>query len=568
MGLILSGWAVFFAICYGLGRAIWKALHIDALDEFRGILTVWVGWGALVLFLQIWHLAFKVDSRAFAIVAVVAAISLLLDWRNILRDVYHLIRHRTLLCLAIAGVSVVFANQAMRPLYDYDTGLYHLQAIRWMQDYPIIKGLGNLHGRFAFNNANFLYVALVSVGPWRGAELNIANSLLIMVATAQALTGLDCAVRQRRNWKLKHVFAALMIFPVVDSALLRGTISSPSSDVASAMVQLSLMVVLLHFLQRKDYSGAQAFHELGLIVFLAALGIAIKLSSGVFSAAAVLLSVSVWLAHHWHVPRRVVSGLTGLGLIGGVVLVPWMARGVVLSGYPLYPSTVLAAPVSWCVPAASAESEARWIYSWARWPSHHPDEVLSSWDWLDPWLETQRDIPTAYLPALMAVAAALLVALRFATDRHALARPGLAWAFLLPATVAVGAWFFSAPNPRFAVPSLYGTAIGACLLAVSSFQRSTRTLLAVFLVAAPLGWHLLKEASPHLVHAGPERGLHPVNSIELRTYETESGLTLYCPASGDRCFDAPLPCTPYPNPRLRLRGDSFLSGFEIGGTAE
>ena len=247
------------------------------------------------------------------------------------------------------------------------------------------------------------------------------------------------------------------------------------------MVQLSLMVVLLSFLQRKDYSGAQAFHELGLIVFLAALGIAIKLSSGAFSAAAVLLSV-VWLAHHRHVPQRVVSSLAGLGLIGSVVLVPWMARGVVLSGYPLYPSTVLAAPVSWCVPAASAESEARWIYSWARWPSHHPDEVLSSWDWLDPWLETQRDIPTAYLPALMAVAAALLVALRFATDRHALARPGLAWTFLLPRRS--WAWFFSARS-RFAVPSLYGTAIGACLLAVSSFRRSTWTLLAVFLVAAP-----------------------------------------------------------------------------------
>src|SRR5690606_30938019 len=131
MGLILSGWAVFFAICYGLGRAIWKALHIDALDEFRGILTVWVGWGALVRLRHSWHLACSAGSRAFAIVAVVGALSLLRDWRNLLRDVYHPIRHRTLLGLALAGVSDGFATQGMRPLFDYDPGLYHLQALRW-----------------------------------------------------------------------------------------------------------------------------------------------------------------------------------------------------------------------------------------------------------------------------------------------------------------------------------------------------------------------------------------------------------------------------------------------------
>lgn len=564
MALILSGWAVFFAICYGLGRAVWKVTRIEFSHEFLAILFFWVGWGVLIIFLQLWHLIFKVDIWAFAILAIAAGISLLRDRRSLLRDLLHLVRHRPILCLAIALASVSLANQALRPLYDYDTGLYHLQALRWTQDYPIVIGLANLHGRFGFNNANFLYVALVGVGPWRGIELNVANSLLLMVATVQALIGLECAIRERRNWKLPHLFAALTIIPILDYTLLRGATSSPSSDAASGMLHLTLMTLFLAFLQRKDFSGSQALFELALIVFLAVLGVVIKLSSGIFSVGVVFFCVSLWLAHNRHDAKRALRVIAGLGLVGGSVLVPWMFRGILLSGYPLYPSTLGAVPVSWRVPASSAESEARWIYSWARLPQHSPDEVLGSWAWLEPWLERQREISTVYLPALLAVAAILLVIFRFVSDRKALARPGLAWMFLIPLTAALVAWFLSAPNARFAVSLLYGTAIGGFLLALSSFSRARVSLAVALLVALLLGWHVLEKASPYLVRAGPNRGFYPVSSVELETYETNSGLTLYRPATGDRCFDAPRPCTPYPKPTLRLRGDSIRSGFEVG----
>lgn len=564
MSLILSGWVVVFAICYSLGRAVWKASRVEIAHEFRAILFFWIGWGVLIVFLQLWHLVFKVDTWAFAIPAIAAGAFLLRDWRNILHDLLHLIRHRTVLCLAIALASVFLANQALRPLYDYDTGLYHLQALRWIQDYPIVKGLGNLHGRFGFNNANFLYVAVVGVGPWRGIELNVANSLLLMVATVQSLTGLDYVVRGRRNWKLPHLFAVLMLIPVLDYALLRGATSSPSSDAASGMLHLTLMVLVLAFLQRKRFSDSDARFELALIVFLAVLGIAVKLSSGVFSAGVVLLCAGVWLVYNRQDAKRALKVIAALGLIGSSVIVPWMFRGILLSGYPLYPSTLGTVPVSWRVPASSAESEALWIRSWARLPQHRPEEVLSNWDWLEPWLDRQRDIPTSYLPALLAVAAAFLVAFRFISNYRALARPGLGWMFMIPLTVAVVAWFLSAPNPRFAVSLLYGTAIGAVLLALSSFSRSKPSLVVALLTALLLGWHVVDEASPSLMRAGPNRGFYPVPSVALETYETDFGLTLYRPATGDRCFDAPRPCTPYPNPNLRLQGDSVRSGFELG----
>lgn len=33
-----------------------------------------------------------------------------------------------------------------------DTGIYHAQAIRWIETYPAVAGLGNLHSHLAFNS--------------------------------------------------------------------------------------------------------------------------------------------------------------------------------------------------------------------------------------------------------------------------------------------------------------------------------------------------------------------------------------------------------------------------------
>jgi hypothetical protein len=64
------------------------------------------------------------------------------------------------------------------------------------------------------------------------------------------------------------------------------------------------------------------------------------------------------------------------------------------------------------------------------------------------------------------------------------------------------------------------------------------------------------------VGPGPEHGFHPMPRSEVVTFVTDSGLELYVPKERGRCWDAPLPCTPYPKPDLRLRREGDLrSGF-------
>jgi hypothetical protein len=40
-----------------------------------------------------------------------------------------------------------------------------------------------------------------------------------------------------------------------------------------------------------------------------------------------------------------------------------------------------------------------------------------------------------------------------------------------------------------------------------------------------------------------------------------SGVTVFYPTDGDRCYDHDLPCTPYPDRTLELRGNTIQSGF-------
>ena len=58
---------------------------------------------------------------------------------------------------------LVFAYGTSRGYIHYDTGLYHAQSIRWIEEYGIVPGLGNLHSRLAYNSSAFCLSALYSM---------------------------------------------------------------------------------------------------------------------------------------------------------------------------------------------------------------------------------------------------------------------------------------------------------------------------------------------------------------------------------------------------------------------
>lgn len=50
-------------------------------------------------------------------------------------------------------------------------------------------------------------------------------------------------------------------------------------------------------------------------------------------------------------------------------------------------------------------------------------------------------------------------------------------------------------------------------------------------------------------------------NVHFKTFKI-SGVDVYIPTEGDKCFNYHLPCTPYPDSTLVLRNNTMQSGFK------
>ena len=257
------------------------------------------------------------------------------------------------------------------------------------------------------------------------------------------------------------------------------------------------------------------------------------------------------------------------------LLVGWMSRQAVLSGYPLFPLTAGGLPVDWRMPSAAVHELNRFVSSWARSPGDNPDVVLASWDWLHPWLRSHRGDLDLVGPILLLACVGPALASRSAAEtrrRRAWRAPMLAMA--LPALPLLVAWFFNAPDPRFALAPLWLLPIALVAWALPgadgrrpdgnaktgaiAYASLAGVLLVTVGVVAHKGvfWPIVSNGSGPL-------GTEPVPGAAVVPFVTKSGLQIYRPAHGELCWRVIL-CTPKPDPYLRLRGAGIRDGFRVG----
>jgi hypothetical protein len=94
------------------------------------------------------------------------------------------------IALGAVGLAILyFAFAALGPVTNYDSGLYHLGAIRYSTEYSAIPGLANLYFPFGYSNAQVPLAALLSNGPWGFNGFRLLNGFLI------TLVGFDLFLR-------------------------------------------------------------------------------------------------------------------------------------------------------------------------------------------------------------------------------------------------------------------------------------------------------------------------------------------------------------------------------------
>lgn len=573
----------------GCGVIIRRLFGLRIQGAESVLTSFWMGWALTLCVLQLWHFAFPIDGRTSILIVVGGTTGLLWNYHDLFHFVKRLrFRHWCVILIFLMS-AVWLANHSLSPNLPYDVGLYHVPTVRWMQSFPIVPGLGNLHSRFGFNSSFFLYVALLDIGPWAGKSLRLANGLLVLVVLAQIYLS---AVRLflKREIELYHIFNVLLLAAVLNLTL-HYSFPSAWADLSIFTLGIVLSSQLLCLFEKSKRDSREAGYAVFFIASISVVGCTVKLS---FVALGVATSLLVLLAWYFRSEGEGRSGekntLAWAILAIAVVIIPWMARGVVLSGYPVFPSTFCSFPVEWRMPYQDVVATAKSIVAYAR--SEVPwHGVVEKSDWVTPWMSEVGGRFEVVGPLLLMFVGLLVKLCWKSKDGHLGGVSRTAWLFLLPAMLSLPYWFLTAPSVRFAGASFWVVGAGTAALSIGGIPRlsnSAKSWLTVVLCMILcqrifIGGHrdclftIIKEKDVHkalgklyrtgaLVMTRPMTidGYFAIPSVQVKTFVTDSGLTVYVPEKGGKCWDSPLPCTPNPDADLQLREQGNLRhGFMV-----
>jgi hypothetical protein len=428
-----------------------------------------------------------------------------------------------------------------------DTGLYHAQTIRWFETFRIVPGLGNIQERYAFNSVWLVLNAGLSLAFLGIQSFRLVNGLTFFAAMLFFASGL----RDLRTKGLQLSSILKILFLILSFYLLGSEISSVGNDMP---ITLLIWVVLTLWVERFESAQENSQSEI-LLVVLPIFALTVKLSS----LPVLLFPLSLLISY---IRRR--DGLragTFLGL-GVVLVVPWLVRSVILSGYLVFPfSQIDLFPVDWKVPAVVAEAARQSIVGFARFGDDWRSAIgLPVTQWAPIWFE---DVTLNRKLILWFTAGSPLVLFAgWLLNRVAVTRPyRFAWAVMYIGSVF---WFLSAPDIRFG----YGFLIGASGLALAPAMQwlgqfdPSRWVTALVLL---IGLILFQAFT---LWRSVETEAYPQAFLLQADYRPSSaepcaiqGAVLYCRRPDAQCQYELFPCIPYPRPEVQLRGPTFQSGF-------
>ncbi|MBL8021344.1 MAG: hypothetical protein JNM27_16860, partial [Leptospirales bacterium] len=177
--------AILFITITGLGFGVCFLLnHTGKLSVLR---AQWSGFIALIVLLEFWSIFLPVNNRLGWLVLGLSLPGLFLMARHFLRSQSTSWRSLVVFTLA-AFLPILFAVYTSCKLVTwYDTPLYHLNAVRWINEFAAIPGLANFHERLGFNSSFLLFGALTNVDPLAGKAAHIALPYLLCMTLCEVI---------------------------------------------------------------------------------------------------------------------------------------------------------------------------------------------------------------------------------------------------------------------------------------------------------------------------------------------------------------------------------------------
>lgn len=433
-----------------------------------------------------------------------------------------------------------------------DTALYHLQTIKWIEDYRVIPGLANVHGRFGFNPNIFTLCALTSLKFIFNQEVFSLNLSVFIIFIGYLLYNLK---KQYTQTGISNIF--IFNFIISAFALALPNLSSPSPDYLATVIPLYIIVRVINLPDNHDN-----LKSIVPLLFLAVYCLTVKLS-----ALPILL---IFLLSMPRIIKLPIGKLSVYSLIIILIITPWLIRNVILSGWLIYPfPSVDLFHFDWKVPLSKVIFEKEAVTGWARYPHVSYPEVLkmSLKQWVPIWWGTLMQRTKVCI--ILAVLCPLFGFFGTLTGRIKVGF--LKQATMATAFIGVIFWFIMAPDFRFGSAFILTAAI-CCLLFIQFQWKPINNVNKYFFVVMTLLFAFFVHTDRHYVDRTVFHDLVYSNRMvvplkikipgnrNFRELPVKGGV-VYVPVVGDQCYDHEIPCTPNYDPTLTLRGLDFEMGF-------
>lgn len=585
---IIAGWLLLATAFWSWGNCISKLLKFDFTDSNKPFLNIFLGFISCIFFFSIYNLVLPINyisSLAFYLPGIIYFLAHInkKSWACFKK----LKAKHFLFIIFLIGFVAVCAIQ--KPIC-FDSGLYHFNTIRWANEYPIVKGLANLHSRFGFNQLYFLYIASLNFHPYLNTYgFHLANSFLLVFMFL---------------WLYKNSRPVSILLLLLINFLPTPFfwISAPTPDVVSGLLLIFLFCFIIeYFYYRKNPDKSEA---LSLILIISCFSVTMKLSNAFFILG--IISIFIYYFIKQNYPLKENSKLKRSFAFIAIFMLVWIIRGYVLSGYPLFPSTIGKIGLKWTVPENITNYTQQEIYAYARLnksayktpifkeyvalnKDNFESDLLNNYTWIKYWVnlnffydgndsqstgdrnlidEIYRILDSVlYFNTSISFAIQVLLSLAGIIAFIFIRNRGYNKLFLLiwiSCLIAIFAWFLTAPAIRFtngiAIIWLCTTILLLCDCLKIKFANKSFKNIAILLCVLAFIWHFNVYYSAGIYSFD---AICPISQRPMTTIKTNSGLIINVPVNGAQVNDCQLPATPLLDENLSLLGDSITDGFAI-----
>ena len=550
---VLLNWFYIFltaaSLGYGFAYFVNRKLHykIKRLNNM-----VAIGLVMATVYAQVFSIFYKVGLVANAVMILICVGIVILLRKSLWADCkLYGKRIKSGKGIMVVVLVLIWSYFTSRGIIHYDTDLYHAQSIRWIEEYGVVPGLGNLHVRFAYNSSVFALSALYSMKFLFEQSLHTISGFFALILSVSTLDIMG-------SWKNKRFRLSdfARIAAIYYLTMICDEVVSPASDYVIMCTIFYLVIQWLSLLEAPREEQEQ-ITPYALLCVGGVFAVSLKLTAGLILILVIKPAYMLIKEKRW---KEIVLYIS----MGIVVIAPWLVRTVIISGYLLYPFPSLDLfHVDWKMSAKAAALDSAEIKTWGRaiYDASKVDMPISEWfpNWFLTTLSgTEKMLILADIGALL-----LLVLIAFGVIYK---KRWKSLDFLLVMAAVASSYIFwqiSAPLMRYG----YSHVLLLVVLTAGYFiygltkkrEKISRLFYTLVLFIGIVKLFPLCSYAVSVVNQPYYWNQKDYGDYESMSYEI-NGVSFYYPMEGDRIGYDAFPSSPT-RTNIEFRGENMKDGF-------